>query len=327
VLAVISDKPGPAHTLEIREVDEPQPGTGQVRVQVRACALNYPDALMIEDLYQFKPLRPFSPGVEVSGILEDVPGAATSFAPGTRVAAYPGVGGLAQKVVVDVADIYPIPDRMPFEIAASLLVAYGTAIHALLDRGQLEKGETILILGAAGGVGYAALELAKALGARVVAAVSSEQKAKIVRDRGADEVVIYPSTVTDPRELAGQFKAACPGGADVIFDPLGGPYAEPALRAIGWEGRYLVIGFAAGIQRIPANLPLLKGCQIVGVLWGVARRKNWARQAELVNQLFQYYENGLLQPVICRFAGLESAPAAIAALKARNAMGKLVVTM
>ena len=226
--ALMSIAPGGPRSLELREVPDPMPGPGEVRIAVRACAINFPDTLVIEDKYQFKPPRPFAPGMEVAGVVEALGAGVEAPALGSRVIAHALVGGLAEKLIARAAHCVPMPDAMAFEVGASLLVTYGTSIHALQDRGRLRAGETLLVLGAAGGVGLAAVELGKVAGARVIAAVSSEGKAAVARAHGADATLVYPSTVTDPRALTAAFKDACgPSGADVIYDPVGGPYAEP----------------------------------------------------------------------------------------------------
>jgi NADPH2:quinone reductase len=313
--------------LALRDVPEPEPKADEVRIRVHACGINYPDVLLIEDRYQFHPDRPFAPGGEVSGVVDAIGPGVAGLRPGSRVAAMIGWGGLAEKVIAKVERVIPIPDSIAFDEAAGLLVTYGTSLYALKDRAALEAGETVLILGAAGGVGYAALELAKMMGARVIAAVSSASKADVVRQRGADAVIIYPLEVQDPRALAAQFKAACPAGADVIYDAVGGPYAEPALRTIAWEGRYLVVGFPAGIPSFSGNLPLLKGCQIVGVFWGAAFERDPAHHRALLSELMAHHRAGLIRPLISARYPLARGAEAIAALRARTAVGKLVVTL
>jgi NADPH2:quinone reductase len=235
-------------------------------------------------------------------------------------------GGLAEKAVTDARACIPIPEGMPFDVAAGLIFTYGTSYHALKDRGELRVGETLLVLGAAGGVGLAAVELGKAMGARVIAAVSSENKAAVAREHGADQVVIYPRDGIDPKALAAQFKEACgPKGADVIYDPVGGDYAEPALRTAAWKGRYLVIGFPAGIPKIPLNLPLLKGCDIRGVFWGAFREQEPARDADNVRELIALYLAGRLRPKISDRFELPQGGEAIKKLLRREAVGKIVV--
>jgi NADPH:quinone reductase len=324
--ALLSEHTGPSSTLVLREIPEPQPKAGEVRIKVHACGINYPDVLIIEDKYQFRPERPFAPGGEVSGVIDAVGPGVAQVARGTRVAAFLGWGGLA-KAIAPLGKIHPIPDSMPFDEAAAFLLTYGTSWHALKDRAALKSGETVLILGASGGVGYAALELAKLKGARVVAAVSSEQKAESVRRGGADAVVIYPAGPVDSRALAAQFKAACPQGADMVYDAVGGAYAEPALRTIAWQGRYLVVGFPAGIPIFQANLALLKGCQIVGVFWGAAFDRDPAHHQALFAELMHYHGAGQIRPLISARYPLDRGAEAIAQLGARRAIGKLVVTI
>ena len=242
--ALLSHAAGGPETLSLDEVDDPVAGPGEVVVAVKACSINFPDTLIIRDMYQFKPERPFSPGGELAGVVESIGEGVDGYAVGDRVMSGLGNGGLAEKVAVPAGRMFPIPEGVSFEKAASLLMTYGTNIHGLKDRGHIKEGDTVLILGAAGGVGIAAIELCKAYGARVVAAVSSEAKGEIARKVGADEVVIYPKEEMDKaasKELAGAFKAACgPEGANIVYDIVGGQYSEPALRSIAWEGRCLL---------------------------------------------------------------------------------------
>lgn len=328
--ALLSHAAGPAESLRLGELPDPVPGPSEVLVRVAAASLNYPDALMIEDLYQFKPERPFAPGTEVAGTVEAVGTGVTGLKPGDRVCALCGHGGLAELVVAGAAQTFRIPDDMPFDVASTILMTYGTNYHGLVDRARLQAGQTMLVLGAAGGIGIAAVELGKALGARVVAAVSSPEKRDSVMRAGADEVLVYPRGELEKeasRALAGQFKAACPQGYDVIYDPVGGPYAEPALRSIGWEGRYAVVGFTAGIPRIALNLTLLKACDIVGVFWGAWTAKNPARFAGQVSELFRLWQAGKIVPLISERFAFSDAAAAIARMRGRGAIGKLVVVL
>lgn len=329
--ALLSQAPGGPETLSVAELPDPAPAKGQVLVAVRACAINYPDVLIIEDKYQFKPPRPFAPGGEISGVVEALGEGVTQFAVGDRVLGVIGHGGLAERVAVDAARLYPLPEGRSFEEGAALLLTYATTIHALLDRGHLAAGQTLMILGAAGGVGLAAIELGKAFGARVVAAVSSEEKAAAARAAGADETLVYPRAPFDKEQskaLSEAFKAAVgPKGADVIYDPVGGDYAEPALRAIGWEGRYLVVGFPAGIPKLPLNLTLLKSCDVCGVFWGAfAARDPQANQVH-VDTLFRLWGEGRIAPRVTETFSLEDGGKAIAKMAARQAIGKLVVTI
>ena len=329
--ALLSLEPGGPETLRLEELPEPEPGPGQLVVRVRACAINFPDVLIIEDKYQFRPPRPFAPGGEIAGEVVAIGEGVTGFAPGDRVIAVPGWGGLAEMVAVAAAQTYPLPDGRDFVEGAALLLTYATAIHALLDRGRLAAGETLLVLGAAGGVGIAAIELGKAFGARVVAAVSSEAKAKAAREAGADDVLVYPAGPLDrdgSKALSARFKELVgPAGANVILDPVGGDYAEPALRAIAWEGRYLVVGFPAGIPRLPLNLALLKSCDICGVFWGAFAAREPAANAAHVETLFRLWDEDRIAPQVSRTWPLAQAGEAIAELASRRAIGKLVVTL
>ncbi len=327
--AWLSKDPGPAETMEFTDICEPQPGPGELQVRVRTVSLNYPDALMLEDLYQTKPPRPFVPGTEYSGVVEAIGEGVSEFAPGDRVVCI-GNGGLGETALCKAALAVKLPDAVPFDVGATMMMTYGTTIHALLDRVHLKAGETMLVLGAGGGIGMSAVELGKALGARVVAAVSSPDKREAVLAAGADECLVYPRGDLDKaasRALADQFKAACPKGYDVIYDPVGGDYAEPAVRSIGWEGRYAVIGFTAGIPRLPLNLTLLKCCQVIGVFWGAWAAMNQPRFREEMDMLFEFWRTGALKPLISEHFALEDAPDALARMRARGAIGKLVVTV
>ncbi len=291
--ALMSDHAGGPDSLVLREIPVPVPGPKEVRIVVKACGINYPDALIIEDKYQFKPPRPFAPGLETAGIVEALGSEVTNLKVGDHVIAHTSHGGLAEKLVTDERNCTPIPIDMPFDEAAGLLVTYSTSLHALQDRAHLRAGETLLVLGAAGGVGLAAVELGKAMGAKVIAAVSSEDKAAVTREHGADVTLVYPRQITDPKSLAAQFKEACgKHGADVIYDAVGGDYAEAALRAIAWQGRFLVVGFPAGIPKIPLNLPLLKGCDICGVFWGAFAERDPAAHQRIMHSLLERYQAG-----------------------------------
>ena len=299
----------------------------EVRVVVHVCGINYPDVLMIEDKYQFRPERPFSPGVEIAGVVDMIGSEVTAFAPGDRVMANIICGGLAQKAVAQAAKCTAIPDAMPFDEAAAFQVTYGTAYHALVDRANLVRGETLLVLGASGGVGIAAIDLGCALGAKVVAAVSSLEKGRLATKRGASEVLIYPTAPTEPKALAARFKAACPAGADVVFDPIGGAYAEPALRNLAWGGRHLVIGFASGIPATPWNLVLLKGGAIVGVFWGAWIERYPERHRSNMAELFRLCGRSGIRPLISARFPLAKGGEAIRQLADRKAVGKVIVMM
>ena len=329
--AIVSEETGGPATLVLRDMPEVAPGAGEVLIRVRACGVNYPDALMIEDKYQFRPTRPFAPGGEVSGEVVATGDGVGSFKVGDRVIALVGHGGMAEQVVAREARCLKMPDTMPFDEAAAFIFTYGTSWHALKQRGNLAQGDTLLVLGAAGGVGLAAVELGVAAGAKVVAAVSSEEKLALAKAHGASDGLVYPRGPFDKdgtRALAEQFKAACgKHGADVIYDAVGGDYAEAALRAIAWEGRFLVVGFPAGIPRIPLNLALLKGCQIVGVFWGSWTERAVEENARNNAELLEMYVEGKIRPHVSRHFPLAEAGRAIEELAGRRALGKIVVML
>ncbi len=327
--ALLSHAPGGPGTLTVDDLPDPVAGPGELLVRVRAAAINYPDVLIIEDKYQFKPPRPFAPGGEIAGEVEAVGEGVTGWAVGDRLIAVPGWGGLVEKIAINAKSAFKLPASRSFTDGAALLLTYATSIHALYDRGGLKAGETLLVLGAAGGVGLAAVELGKARGARVIAAVSSEDKAVAARNAGADEAIIYPRGPFDKdgsKALAQMFKDAVGlNGADVIYDPVGGDYAEPALRSIAWEGRYLVVGFPAGIPKLPLNLTLLKSCDVRGVFWGAFAARDPKANAAHVETLFRLWDQGKIAPVVSATYPLERGGEAIAALAARSVIGKVVV--
>jgi NADPH2:quinone reductase len=327
--ALLSKQAGGPETLVLEDIVEPIAGPGQVRVAVRACGVNFPDLLIIQDLYQYKPPRPFAPGAEVAGVVDAVGEGVEHVRAGDRVLLSPARGGMAEKAVGSASNCWKIPDAMPFDEAAALLMTYGTSQHALKDRAALRSGETLLVLGAAGGVGLAAVELGKAMGARVIAAASSTEKLALAREHGADEGVQYtagPLDKTQARALTERFKAACGAdGAQVIYDPVGGDYTEAALRAIGWQGRHLVVGFTAGIPKLPLNLTLLKSCQVVGVFWGEFTARYPAQHAANVAALMALYLEGRIKPAVTERFALSRGAEAIARLGARQARGKVVV--
>ena len=329
--ALLSHEAGGPETLRLTELADPSPGPGELLVRVRAAAVNYPDVLIIEDKYQFKPPRPFAPGGEIAGEVEAVGEEVVGWKPGDRLIAVPGWGGMAEKIVIPSKIAIPLPAERSFTDGAALLLTYATSIHALYDRGQLQAGQSLLVLGAAGGVGLAAVELGKAKGARVIAAVSSDEKAAAARGAGADEAIVYPRGPFDKdgqKALAKLFKDAVgPDGADVIYDPVGGDYAEAALRAIAWEGRYLVVGFPAGIPKLPLNLTLLKSCDVCGVFWGAFAARDPKANAGHVVELFRLWDEGKIRPHVSATYPLERGGQAIAAMAARQVIGKLVVAI
>jgi NADPH2:quinone reductase len=321
--AVLCTKFGPPESLEYVDVPSPTAGPGEVVVSLRAASVNFPDVLIIENKYQFKPPLPFSPGSELGGVVKTVGEGVTDVAPGDRVMAFTVHGAFAEEVKLERSRVLPIPDGMSFETAAALLLTYGTMDHALRDRGQLAAGETVLVLGASGGIGIASIEVAKALGARVIACASSDDKLQACVEHGADAVVNYSS-----EDLRERIKLLTEGrGADVIVDPVGGPYTEPALRSIAWRGRLLVVGFAAGdIPKVPLNLALLKGCSIVGVFWGDFLRREPAAFRDSVRQLGEWYAAGKLRPHVSARFPLSRTAEAISLMAQRKAVGKIVVT-
>ena len=328
--SLMSTKIGPPESLELVDAPDPVAGEGEVVIAVKAAGVNFPDALIVEDKYQFKPERPFAPGGEVAGVIESVGPGVTHVKIGQRVIGSLGWGGFAEKAKAQAARVIPIPDAMPFDEASAFILTYGTSYYALKDRGQLKAGETVLILGAAGGVGVAAIELAKAVGAKVVGAVSSEEKAAFAKAAGADATVIYPPGAfakEQSRALAESFKQATGSGADVVYDAVGGDYCEPALRAMNWNGRYLVVGFPAGIPSPPLNLTLLKSSSIVGVFWGASTAREPELHKQNVRDLFALYAEGKIRPRISKRYPLAEGGAAIRALMDRSATGKLVVVM
>jgi len=313
---------GPPETLVYEELPSPELGDQQIRIRVHACGVNFPDTLIIEGKYQFKPEPPFAPGGEVAGIVDAVGSAVTGFKPGDRVIAVTGWGGYAEEVVVDADRVLALPPSMDFETGASFGMTYGTSMHALVQRGHLQAGETLLVLGASGGVGLAAVEIGKVLGARVIAAAGSAEKLEVARAHGADELINYRDESLKERvkELTGG------RGADVIYDAVGGDAFDEALRSINWNGRLLVVGFASG--RIPtpaANLPLLKGCSIVGVFWGRFRKEEPQANQRNFDTLFQWHREGKLQPRISHRLPLAQGAQAMRVLTNREAMGKVVL--
>ncbi len=327
--ALLCRELGSYENLTIETIDEPQPGPGEVLIDVRAAGVNFPDLLMIAGRYQAKPTLPFVPGGECAGVISGLGDGVTGLQIGARVIATVVASGLvgafSEKLAVPAKSIIPMPEGMPFETGAGVAITYGTSLHALEQRANLAAGETLLVLGAGGGVGLAAVQLGKAMGARVVAAASSAAKLEAAREAGADEGIDYSNL--DPKALQEQIKDITNGGADVVYDPVGGAYSEAALRAIAWDGRFLVVGFAAGeIPKIPLNLALLKGARIVGVFWGSWAEREPAASAENFRRLANMFADGQLRPQVTTFP-LASYRDAFASLAERRAVGKLVLTM
>ncbi|MEM8812345.1 MAG: NADPH:quinone oxidoreductase family protein [Pseudomonadota bacterium] len=314
---------GPPSSLAIEDLPEPRPGPGEVAVSVQAAALNFFDTLLIENKYQFKPDFPFSPGAEMAGKVQSVGAGVTGFHPGDRVMGYLKWGCVRETVIAPEGALVRVPDSIDATAAAGLSVTYGTSLHGLRDRASLAAGETVAVLGASGGVGQSAVEIAKAMGARVIACASSDEKLAFCREHGADETINYAT-----EDLKNRLKELTGGkGVDVVYDPVGGDYAEPALRALGWEGRFLVIGFAGGqIPRIPLNLPLLKGCDIRGVFWGASVERDPAGHRDNLRQILDWVAEGAIKPHIHGTYALHEAVDALEALAARKVMGKAVVT-
>ena len=328
--AILSKTVGGPDTLVLEDVPDLTADDGQVLISVKACGVNYPDVLIIQDMYQFKPPRPFSPGGEVAGIVKAVGAGVTHVKVGDRVLASTGHGGMAEEVVAAAHGVTPIPDTMPFEEAAAFVLTYGTSYYALKDRADPKPGEKLLVLGAAGGVGLAAVELGKAMGLEVIAACSTQDKVDLCLEKGADKGLVYAKGELDraaQKELSKQIKEVSGGGVDIIYDAVGGDYAEPSVRAMNWEGRYLVIGFPAGIPRIPLNLTLLKSCDIRGVFWGAAVARNPEGHKQNVGELFAMHAKGKIKPHVSSTYPLAESGAAIAELMDRKAKGKVVVVI
>jgi NADPH2:quinone reductase len=322
--AVLCRQYGPPETLVVEELPSPRPGAGEVVVRMKAASVNFPDVLIIQNKYQFKPPLPFSPGSEMAGVVKEVGEGIRNVKPGDRVIAFTTYGAFAEEVKVEAGRLVPIPEGMDFATASAFLLTYGTSDHALRDRGGLRRGETLAVLGAAGGVGLAAIEIGKALGAHVIACASSADKLEVCREHGADALVNYATE--DLRERIREITAG--RGVDVVYDAVGGPYTEPALRATAWRGRLLVVGFAAGeIPKIPLNLPLLKGCAIVGVFWGEFARREPRAFAESIAQLGAWYREGKLRPHVSQILPLEKAAEALRLMAERRVKGKVVLTV
>lgn len=322
--AIVCTKFGLPNTLKFIEKENPLPKEDEVLVDVKACSVNFPDTLIIQGKYQFRPDFPFSPGSDIAGVVAEVGNNVKHLKKGDEVVGFIPFGGFAEKAVVKARDCFAKPKGMSMVNASAFLLAYGTSYHALKDRANLQKDETVLILGASGGVGLTALELAKLMGAKVIAAASSDEKLALCKDFGADEIINY-----NKENLKERVKELTKGkGVDVIYDPVGGNFSEQALRAIAWKGRHLVIGFANGeIPKIPINLTLLKGASIVGVFWGAFAQKEPKKSLENIRELLQWFAQGKLKPHIDKVYSLENAPKALEAMMNRETKGKIVIDM
>jgi NADPH2:quinone reductase len=320
--AWLCDNPVGVEALNWQALPMPQPQAGQVLINIQAASLNFPDLLIVQNKYQMKPPLPFVPGSEYAGVVQAVGSGVTQLQVGQRVACLSGTGGFGTHTLAAADRCLPLPDDFPFVDAAAFIMTYATSHHALMDRGQLKAGETVLVLGAAGGVGTAAIQIAKAVGARVIAAASSEEKCALCKTLGADVTINY--TTENLREA---LKAATDGkGPDVIYDPVGGDLAEPAFRSIAWRGRYLVVGFAAGpIPALPLNLPLLKSASIIGVFWGEFSRREPQANAAMLQELVAWYAQGKIKPVIDQTLPMAELKTAYARMGSRSVKGKLVL--
>lgn len=321
--AWLCENPIGVEALTWKELPTPEPKAGEVRVAIRAASLNFPDLLIVQNKYQMKPPLPFVPGSEYAGVVDAVGAGVTHLKLGDAVAAFGGTGGFGTHAVVNAALVMPLPPGFAFDDAAAFILTYGTTHHALLDRGALKAGETVLVLGAAGGVGTAAIQIAKTVGARVIAAASSDEKCALCRDLGADATINYSSG-----NIRDELKALTDGkGPDVVYDPVGGDLAEPVFRSIAWRGRYLVVGFAqGGIPALPLNLALLKGAAVVGVFWGEFARREPKANAKALGELAQWYAQGKIKPVIDSRLPMAQLPQAFARMGSRQVRGKLVMT-
>lgn len=321
--AIVCEKFGHPSALVYKDVESRQPKEKEVLVEIKACGVNFPDTLIVQGLYQFKPELPFTPGSDIAGVVKSVGEGITHLKAGDEVFGFASHGGFAEEVIVDGKAVFPKPPNMDFPIAASFMMAYGTSFHALKDRGRLKEGESLLVLGASGGVGLAAVELGKLMGAKVIAAASTDEKLELCKEYGADDTINYTT-----EDLKAKIKVLTGGkGVDVVYDPVGGKYSEPALRGMAWEGRFLVVGFAAGdIPKIPLNLPLLKGCQIVGVFWGSFAMKFPSKNIQNTMQLMQWYAEGKLKPHIHKVYPLQDATMALEEMMNRKVRGKIVIS-
>lgn len=320
--AWLCTEPTGVETLKWTELPTPAPGPGEVLVEIKAASLNFPDLLIVQNKYQMKPALPFVPGSEYAGVVQAVGPDVTHLKPGQSVACLSGTGGFGTHTLAPAALCMPLPDNFPHVDAAAFIMIYATSWHALVDRAALKAGETVLVLGAAGGVGTSAIQIAKAMGARVIAAASTDEKCALCRSLGADATINYST-----ENLREAIKQATDGkGPDVVYDPVGGDFAEPAFRSIAWRGRYLVVGFASGpIPSLPLNLPLLKGASLVGVFWGDFAKREPKANAAMMGELAQWYAQGRIKPVIDRTMPMSELPAAFARMGSRAVQGKLVL--
>jgi NADPH2:quinone reductase len=320
--AVLCKEWGPAEKLVVEELAAREPGPGEVRIRVRAAGVNFPDVLIIQKKYQVQPALPFIPGSEGAGEVISVGAGVTSVKPGDRVIVYSGVGSFAEEIIAPAEKVVPMPPGLSFEVAAAFTLTYGTSWHAVRDRAALKPGETMLVLGAAGGVGLSAVEIGKAIGARVIAAASTDEKLAICREHGADATINY-----EKEDLREAIKRETGGkGPDVIYDPVGGKFAEPAFRSIGWRGRYLVIGFANGqIPALPLNLMLLKGASVVGVFWGEFTKREPAANAAGMAEMLEWLAQGKLRPHISGTYRLDQVAQALNDMSARKVTGKILI--
>ena len=320
---------GPVDSHTVEEIEDPAAGPGQVVVDIKATGISFPDVLIVQGLYQFKPPFPFSPGSEISGVVSSVGEGVTVHKVGDRVMGSIGSGGLREKGVYLEQQLMPLPESMDFNTAAGFPLNYGTTYHAFKQRGELKEGQSVLVLGAGGGLGITAIHIAKAMGARVIAAASSQEKIDLCIKEGADEGIIYERDMDRDlqKKFSDEIKELTGGGVDMIYDLVGGDYAEPALRAIARHGKYLVIGFTAGIPKMPLNLTLLKECQIVGVFWGQFAAIDHAENAQNFKELFELHAEGKIKPFVTETYSLEESAKAIKTLEDRKVLGKVVVNM
>jgi len=309
--------------LVLEELPTPIPGKKEVLIEIKACSVNFPDTLMIQGLYQFKPPMPFAPGSDIAGVVAAIGEEVKRYKVGDEVFGLIPYGGFSTHAIASTKIVFPKPPMMDYKVAASFMMAYATSYHALKDRAQLKEGETLLVLGASGGVGLAAVELAKLMGARVIAAASTAEKLALCKKYGADEVINY-----NEEDLKARAKELTGGkGVDVVYDPVGGDYSEAALRSMAWKGRFLVVGFPAGIPKIPMNLPLLKGCEIQGVFWGRFTSEEAAKNMQNTMELIKLYAEGKLKPHIDKVYSLENSPQALQDMMDRKVKGKVIIEM